>query len=207
MSQIQKSPTLKQLLADPALTIQQVAAHLDALTSEERIKQCMALGLAPQRRLFELAKDAPCTVEDFVPANTPPFTEVIHEGKNTLPLFSRFQKRFAKANSDDTQVFGYNEGFTRRFIGPGYFVAHPTTEPPSEAHWPTRSPYVVNYFMVPTGEVVPGWPKVVPNSKGLQRFVYNGMRDYMRKIAEGVTIGEAYQGDKSFNSYFLLVRH
>jgi hypothetical protein len=59
---------------------------------------------------------------------------------------------------------------------------------------------------VPSGEVVAGWPKVVPNQKGLQVLVYNGTRDFMRKVSSSVTIGAAYKGETPLDHYFVLVR-
>ena len=207
MSSIEKAPTLAQLLANPATTYAQVAQHLEALSLQDRTKQAIALGRKAQRRLFQLSAEAPAvTIEDFVPAGTPPLTQVVHEGRNTLPLFTRFQKVFCAPADGSKRLFGYNEGFTRHLIGPGYFVGHYTNEPPSEAGWTERGAIVVNYFLVPDAEVAPGWPKVVPNTRGLQTFVFNGTRDYMRKVCEGVTIGEAFKGEKSIDNYFILVR-
>lgn len=207
MSNLQPAPTLKQLLSDPSVSLAQVVTHLEALAPEEKLKQCMSIGRAAQRRLFQLCAASPAvTMNDFVPDELPPLTPVIHEGKNTLPLFTRFQKVFCKPADGSDRLFGFNEGFTRMLIGPGYFVGHATTEPPSESTWPARGPIVVNYFMVPEAQVPEGWPKVVPNSKGLQMFVYKGTRDFMRKVCDGVTIGEAFKGEKSIDNYFVLVR-
>lgn len=210
MSQLPaNAPTLKSMLADPTTTMSAVRTYLEAMSFDDRLAVCMKLGRKDQRRLFQLAaQNEPCTFEDFVPAGTPPNVEVILEGKNTLPVFTRFQKRFCAAKDGSARQFGYNEGFTRKFIGPGYFVAHMTDVPPSEPHWKERGALVVNYWMVPEPSdiVVPGWPKVVPNSKGLQMFVYKGTRDFMRKVADDVTIGEAYKGDKTLDNFFVLVR-
>ena len=200
--------SLKERLADPQTTLAQVQEHLNALPFDERLNQCMALGKKAQRRLFQLSDAPGCTLDALIPADIPGGTEVVLEGKNTLPLFTRFQKRFCWPKDRKDQLYGYNEGFTRRFIGPGYFVAHNTDVPPSEDGWAERGGSVVNYFMVPPSQnaVVDGWPKVVPNSRGLQMFVYKGTRDFMRKITDDVTIGEAYKGEKSIDNYFILVR-
>lgn len=209
MSQLpQNIPTLKERLDDPNITLEAVQEHLNSLDFETRLAQCMKLGKKQQKRLFEIAATPPCTLDDLVGPDVPPATEVIFEGKNTLPIFTRFQKRFCRPKDGSAVLYGYNEGFTRKLIGPGYFVAHMTDVPPSEPHWPARAASVVNYFMVPPSndDVVPGWPKVVPNSRGLQMFVYKGTRDFMRKITDDVSIGEAYKGDNSINNFFVLVR-
>lgn len=197
--------TVKELLKREDVTIGEIAAHLEGLDFETRLSEVLALGKGPQRKLFALAADGGAlSLNDFVPEEASPGIEVIHEGRNTLPFFRRFQKRMCRPQDGSARLFGYNEGFTRKFIGPGYFVLH-TTEG-HEAAWQERGPQVVNYFEVPDGPVVDGWPEVVPNEKGLQKFVYRGTRDFMRRVSSDVTIGEAFRGDKSLNSFFVLVR-
>jgi hypothetical protein len=46
----------------------------------------------------------------------------------------------------------------------------------------------------------------VPNSRGLQRFVYHRTRDFMRRVSRHVTIGAAYKGESPLDHYFVLVR-
>ena len=65
---------------------------------------------------------------------------------------------------------------------------------------------MIDYFQVPDGRVASGWPNVVPNSRGLQTLVYNGTRDYMRKVCKHVSIGAAYKGEKALDNYFILCR-
>ena len=196
--------SLKKMLKDEATTLQDVSAYLDALENEERIKEVRRLGRKPQIRLWELAADGgSLDLDYFVPADTPPLTEVIHYGKNTLPVFTNFEKRFCRPKEANGGLYGYNEGFTRHFIGPGYFVAH-ATDPKDTWHDP--SDLVIDYFMVPEDEVVDGWPKVIPNHKRLQMFVYKHTRDFMRRVSEHVTIGKAYKNEKALGAYFLLCR-
>jgi hypothetical protein len=47
---------------------------------------------------------------------------------------------------------------------------------------------------------------VVPNSHGLQMFVFKGTSDFIRKISDHVSIGAAYKSDKPLDHYFMLVR-
>jgi hypothetical protein len=54
--------------------------------------------------------------------------------------------------------------------------------------------------------VVEGWPKVVANNVGLQVLVYNGTRDFMRRVSDHVSIGAAYKGENPLDHYFTLVR-
>ena len=199
--------TLADLIAAPFGNHRQIAEYLDGLEHADRVAQSRTIGRAQQRRLWEKAADnAPLTLDDFVPASVDPLVEVIHEGRNTLPLpstFRHFQKRFCRPAERQDALYGYNEGASRALIGPGYFVTVSTEPTPA---WHTRGAIVVDYFQVPSGEVVAGWPKVVPNQKGLQVLVYNGTRDFMRKVSSTVTIGAAYKGEKPLDHYFVLVR-
>ena len=52
----------------------------------------------------------------------------------------------------------------------------------------------------------PGWPEIRPNSRGLSRFIYNNMVDYMRRVAKDVFIGTATRNGSEMGSYFMLVR-
>lgn len=205
---IVQAPSLDALLQDPNTTIATVQEQLRSLDFEDRLAACMKLGKKAQRRLYQLSVDEPCTLESMVPADIPPRTEVILEGKNSLPIFTRFEKRFCWAEGDDKVLYGYNEGFTRKFIGPGYFVAHLTNDPRGDTSWVKHGASVVNYLLVPPSQdaVVEGWPKVVPNTRGLQYFVYRGMTDFMHKVTDDVSIGAAFKGEKDMDSYFVLVR-
>ncbi len=199
---------LATLVAEPFGNHRHIAEYLDGLDHWDRVNETRSLGRAQQRRLWDKAADnAPLTLDDFVPASVEPLKEVIHEGRNTLPLpnaFRNFQKRFCRPADTNDGMYGYNEGATRPLIGPGYFVAVRTEPTPA---WHTRGAIVIDYFQVPSGPVVSGWPKVVPNQKGLQVLVYNGTRDFMRKVSTHVTIGAAYKGENPLDHYFMLVRH
>ncbi|MEE2779883.1 MAG: hypothetical protein VYE15_05110, partial [Myxococcota bacterium] len=129
----------------------------------------------------------------------PPATEVIHVGRNSLPAFRDFEKRFSRDDTREDALYGYNEGATRPLIGPGYFVAHLDEN---------RSEIGVDYLMVPPDDanLPDGWPAVIPNEKGLQRFVYAGMVDYLRKVSEHILIGRAWRKGKVTNNYFVLCR-
>lgn len=198
---------LAALVAAPFGNHGQIAEYLDGLDHSARVAQTRSLGRAQQRRLWEKAADcAPLTLDDFVPESVGPLVEVIHEGRNTLPLpafLRHFEKRFCRPADAEACLYGYNEGATRPLIGPGFFVTVPTA---GTAAWETRGAIVVDYFQVPQGPVVSGWPKVVNNQTGLQVLVYNGTRDFMRRVSDFVTIGAAYKGEDPLDHYFTLVR-
>ena len=196
--------SLKELLLDEETPLSAVAEYLDGLTPEARLEEVMSCNKKQQVAMYEkAAAAAPITFDHFVPPGIAPLTEVIHHGRNTLPAFKFFQKRFCRPDDGTDRLFGYNEGSTRALIGPGFFVAIKTDDNPE---WYERGPVVVDYFQVPDGPVVEGWPKVVPNNKGLQVLVYNKTRDFMRKVSEHVSISAAYKVEKSMGAFFVLCR-
>jgi hypothetical protein len=199
---------LQELLDDPHADIAAIGAHLDALDADARWREVGALDRDRQRALYDKAAHARAIDFAHFVGEAAPRTEVIHEGLNTLPLppaLRRFQKRFCRPDTGgDDRLFGYNEGPTRKLVGPGYFVAIPTTGRPQ---WSARGAIVVDYFQVPDGgEVVSTWPRVVDNHWRLQRFVYQGTRDFMRRVSKHVSVGAAFKGEKPLDHYFVLVR-
>jgi hypothetical protein len=198
--------SLAQLIRDPSTRIEEIGSYLDGLDHDARWAEVGALSRSQQRTLYEKSHAQPIGLEHFVNGHAPR-TEVIHEGLNTLPLpppLRKFQKRFCKPDGGGDRLFGYNEGVTRRVVGPGYFVAVETAGTPS---WESRGPVVIDYFEVPDGPVVDGWPRVVDNAWRLQRFVYHQTRDFMRKVSDHVSIGAAYKRERPLDHYFVLCRH
>ena len=188
---------LADLIDDPDTGLADVAAYLDPLAPEPLRAVLSRLTRAQQRALYGKA-DPVLDLTHLVPGDDP-LTEVVHDGWNTLPVpppLRRFQKRFCRpADPAAGHLYGYNEGPTRRVIGPGYFVAHPD-----------GTGVVIDYYQVPDGPVAPGWPRVVPNSHGLQRFVYHQTRDHLRRICATVAIGAAFKRDRPLDHYFVLCR-
>lgn len=178
-----------------------IAKHLDALDAASLRAQVLSLNRASQRKLYELATND-IEVGFFAPKNG---KGVIHAGKNTLPLpppFKSFSKVFCQAE-DGKRLFGFNEGPSRPLIGPGYFVAYSTAG--KDEGWDKRGGVVVDYYQVPDADVPNGWPKVKPNSSGLQYFVYRNTRDFMRRVSDKVSVGAAYKGEKALDHYFMLL--
>jgi hypothetical protein len=201
------STDLKTLLQQSTTQIGEVAGLLDGASAAERVAALFALDRAGQRALFRKAESAaPLALEDFVPADRAPGVPVRHRGRNTLPFPARhklFEKCFCRPDDGTARLFGYNDAPSRRTIGPGYFVAVPSAP---NAGWQARGAIVVDYFQVPDGKVAEGWPVIVPNSKGLQRFIYHRTRDFMRRVSEHVTVGAAFRGERALDHYFVLVR-
>lgn len=197
--------TLPALLRAPELpTLASVQAHLQGLRPQDQYTLVRTLGRKQQLRLYDLCADAPAlTREDFLPAGTPVGKPVEHLGWNTLPLL-RAWRTFAKpmcAVPGENELAGYNDSSTRWLLGPGYFICR-KTEPENQE----RGAWVVDYFRVPNGDVPKEWPDIKPNEQGLQRFVYAGTRDYMRKVCDGVTIGMPYKKGKPMAFPFMLVK-
>jgi hypothetical protein len=209
-------PGLIDLIDDDPTGIDPIARYLDGLDPEARWQEVKQLDRDHQRILYEKAAHAqPIDIAHFVGA-AGPRQEVIHDGVNTLPVaakYRRFQKRFCRPEPDagngnghgpiDVRLFGYNEGPSRRWIGPGFFVAVPTTGRPQ---WSARGGVVVDYYQVPDGEVADGWPRIVPNNWRLQRFVYHQTRDFMRRVSRDVSIGAAFKRERPLDHYFVLCR-
>jgi len=200
---------LIDLIDDDHTGIDAIGAYLDGLDAKPRWLEVKQLDRDHQRTLYEKAAHAPAIdIGHFVGA-APPRQEVIHDGVNTLPLptsWQRFQKRFCLPDGNgavQARLFGYNEGPSRRLIGPGFFVAIPTADRPQ---WSARGGVVVDYFQVPDGAVADGWPRIVANDWRLQRFVYHETRDFMRRVSRDVSIGAAFKREKPLDHYFVLCR-
>jgi hypothetical protein len=174
-----------------------IASALDGLDASARARALAGLRRRELAALFDAAADnRPVLLTDLVPAEVPPLTEVIHDGKNSLPMFTRFQKCMCRPpGADRNELWGYNEQDLRAITGPGYFVVHRSE----------RSEVLVDYRRLPP-EPPPGWPKILPNSARLSRFIYNGTVDVLRRVSEGVTIGRAYRRDRPMDAWFALVR-
>ena len=200
---------LIDLIDDEHTGIDAIGGYLDGLDAKPRWLEVKQLDRDHQRTLYEKAAHAPAIdIGHFVGA-APPRQEVIHDGVNTLPLptsWQRFQKRFCRPDGNgavEARLFGYNEGPSRKLIGPGFFVAIPTADRPQ---WSARGGVVVDYFQVPDGAVADGWPRIVANDWRLQRFVYHETRDFMRRVSRDVSIGAAFKRERPLDHYFVLCR-
>ena len=172
----------------------------NAASPEHRLTAVRSFKPRQQRRLFDAAAGRPVTTTDIVADGTPPLTEVIHEGQNTLPAFRSFQKRFCLPSeehrpTDRRVLWGYNHQTFSGITGPGYFVAYDD---------PENAEVVIDYRELPP-ERPEQWPPILTNSARLGRFVYAGMVDRLRRVSDHVTIGRAYK-KKPMNAFFTLVR-
>jgi hypothetical protein len=177
-----------------------LSAALDAMTHEARLDAALSLTAKQQAALFDSALGfKKISLEDFVAKAKGELSPVIHHGRNSLPMFTRFQKRFARAPESETggkpELWGYNEQVMKAFTGPGYFVAYDIND--GEVN--------IDYTRVPPRGAA-GWPAVLLNTAKLSRFIYNGTQDLMRGVSKHVTVGRASRGGKVMNNWFVLVR-
>lgn len=187
---------LTSLLARGA-TRETIERYLDALAPSARIEEVLAITGKSVKRLYEAVRGAPpIALEEIVPADCT--STVILEGRNSLPAFSRFQKRFARVGDGGSVVIGYNHQLLGFATGPGYFVVVPAA--PSGEH---KNEILFDYTQAPPAEPA-GWPPYISNRRGLSRAVFMDLHDYCRRVARGVLVGKAYKNGADQNAYFTL---
>ena len=151
---------------------------------EARRQWMEGLGLWQLRALWRLAETdrIPLALEDLVPDEA----VRICPGKNQLPLFAWFEKRFARIGDE---VVGYNEtGWQALAVGPGHFTVRADPE--------DRDTLLIDYGRVPTA-THPDFPALRDNDAvgfpgPLSRWVYGGgMVDRLRRITPHVLVGRA----------------
>lgn len=167
--------------------VRTLADALDASTHEVRLSWIRSLGRSEQYALFELARGRPVRVDELV---AEPGRVVRHLGKNGLPLFSWFEKRFVRL--PDGSVGGYNHNefgliapIAAMVTGPGHFVA---------VDAPDGAPEVwIDYRRIPAIQH-PDFPPLRTNESGLPALVFGDMVDVLRRVSRHVTIGDSFKG-------------
>ena len=186
------------VLLEPTIDLKRLSEVLDGLGHEGRVHTIHGWTRKRQAALFEAAKGyQPLDLDFLVPASTGPHVEVIHEGQNTLPVFSHFQKRFTKLEGEECPIGGYNHQTLSGITGPGYFVV-------TKGEGEHESELAIDYTRLPKHKPA-SWPEIQPNKGGLASLVYGGMIDYLRGLSAHVSIGRAYKG-KAMDAWFALVR-
>lgn len=184
-------------LIDKGARFDDISAYLDALSPAARLEQMLGVTGSAVGRLYHAVADAPrITTDEFCPPSLTEGQTLIYEGRNSLPAFSRFQKRFQRRGD---VIVGYNHQqatpFLSPLIGPGYFVTTDGDE--------FRRELLFDYTQVPPFFPA-GWPEYKPNSRGISMLVYQDMRDYCRRVAKGVVVGMAFKKGVPQNAYFTL---
>ena len=179
----------------------EVARLLDELSHVQRVEAIRSTTRAEQRKLYQAVdRFGQVKLTDLVAPSVGTLETVRHYGKNTLPAFTHFEKRFCRGPRADPErpdeLYGFNFQTMQPITGPGYFVA---------VEDPSRDEVLVDYRRVPD-EHPEGWPPIKRNEQGLSRFVYGFMVDTLRRVSEHVTIGSAARKGKDMGSWFLLTR-
>ena len=104
---------LVAMLRDDFVKSMELAGLLDALSHEERVAAIRTLRAREQRRLYEVSEGfAPVRLVELVSPDVGEFGVVRHYGKNSLPFFTEFEKRFARAPGIDpvhpSELMGFN---------------------------------------------------------------------------------------------------
>jgi hypothetical protein len=185
------------VLFEPKVDLERLTKVLDELGHEGRVHTIRTWDSAKQAKLWDAARGfRKITVDAFVPQGTAAMTGVLHEGKNSLPMFSHFRKHFCRPEGDDGVIWGYNQNWYAPFSGHGYFVAK-NAEAEGEVDF--------DYRILPKAKP-DAWPPLLDNHARLGRFIWVGMVDHLRGISRHITIGRAERGGKLADVYFVLCR-
>ena len=187
----------QDLLSRPSVNMPAVAGFLDDLDHPVRLAAVRSLKQKHLKHLFNAADCfRPVCIDYVVPKARGARNPVRHYGKNSLPAFSIFEKRFLRPQKNARELWGYNFQSMSPLTGPGYFIAHDNQD---------RGEVDIDYNEVPP-ESPTGWPPVVENTKGLGRLVYAYMIDRLRGVTQEVSIGRAWKQGKIQNAWFILCR-
>ncbi len=189
------------MLADEPVDLAALGKLFEEAAPDERVRMIESIDARGQARLWQATAGRRVTIEEMVPRDLGPLVPVIFHGKNSLPAFTRFQKRFCRpADGARDELWGYNHQPTTwlaPLTGPGYFIAADSRDP--------LGGVAVDYRRIPTARPE-GWPEPIDNHRRLSRFIYDGLVDYLRPVSRHLLIGRATRGDKALPNYFLLCR-
>jgi len=179
----------------------EISRWLDGLAEVDRVAAVRGAGRREQRTLWHaVEKFAPLRLRDLVPPEVPALATVRHFGRNSLPLFDLFEKRFTRPSGEDAdapaELHGYNAQPMQRWTGPGYFVA---------VQAPEDEEVLIDYRRLPS-QHPEGWPEIRSNESGLSRFVYGYMVDTLRRVSQHVCIGSAARRGRDLGSWFVVCR-
>ena len=171
-----------------------IGVALDGLNPSQRLWWMRGLSGGELRALWRLAEaqSAPLSIDALVGA---PDAVVIHEGKNSLPFFCEFQKRFLRRADGSVQGYNHNSGLVTAFAGPGHYTARQ-----HDAHevW-------IDYTQLPA-DAPAVFPALIDNDGGTRRLVFGGMVDRLRAVSAHCTIGLATRHGRPMASWFMLTR-
>ena len=167
-------------------SLSELAAQLDNLGHAGRLAWAYGLNEREQKALCALAEGSTLPPDEILNADG---SVAIYPGRNGLPLFNRFQKRFARLGDE---VVGYNHNdqlggplnfIVRRLVGPGHFTAY--EGPDGDGLW-------IDYRRVPSRRH-PEFPELIDNDHGIRALVFGNMVDVLRRVSDHVFIGDAFK--------------
>jgi hypothetical protein len=85
--------------------VARISEALDRMDHKNRLFTVESASAEDMETLWDLMKDQSVDADHFVPSGTDPLKEVIHHGKNSLPAFTHFQKRFFRDEKDAPSDF------------------------------------------------------------------------------------------------------
>jgi hypothetical protein len=188
------------LLGRPVVDLAGLGEAFEAASPRERVRITEAIDGRGQAKLWDATAGRDVTIAEMIPPGYEPLRPVIFHGKNSLPAFTRFQKRFCRAGSGRDELWGYNYqpvGWLAPLTGPGYFVAYDTASGPGRV--------AIDYTRIPPDKPRE-WPAIHDNKYRLSRFIYNGTIDYLRRVSEHLLIGRATRAGRDMPNWFLLCR-
>jgi hypothetical protein len=188
------------ILLEPKIDLPRLAEVLDGLGHEGRVHATRTWTPKQKKAIFEAVKGfKPLDLDFLVPSSVGTLVEVIHDGHNTLPMFSHFQKRFVRLEEgEELPIAGYNHQSMEAFTGPGYFGV-------TKGDGEHEGELVIDYKRIPR-QKPPSWPTIRHNDGLIAGIVNGGMVDYLRGISSHVSIGVAFKNGKPRHQWFTLVR-
>jgi hypothetical protein len=188
-------------LIEPHFDLARLAKDLGEIGHFARVWSVRQWTRADMATIWEASKGfRAVTLDDFVPPEIPPLVEIVHDGKNSLPAYSRFQKCFCRPSKPEEEegdaLFGYNYQSFIALTGPGYYVAHPSAE---------IGEVDIDHALLPS-ERPDGWPEIVGNNGPLGRFIYDSQIDVMRGLSDHLSIGRGKRKGRWLDNWFVLVR-
>lgn len=187
------------VLLEPKIDLQRLSEVLDGLGHEGRVHATMTWTPKQKKAIFEAAKGfKPLDLDFLVPSSVGDLVEVIHDGHNTVPLFSHFQKRFVRLQGESHPIAGYNHQSMQMFTGPGFFLV-------KKGEGEHEGELEIDYTKSPKTKP-DHWPTIRENDGLIGGIVYGNMVDYLRGISSHVAIGAAFKNGKPRHQWFTLVR-
>ncbi len=164
-------------------TVDDLAGALDAASHDARVAWVHSLGRSEQYALFALCAGRPVGLGQLV---SEPGRVVRHYGRNGLPLYNRFEKRFVRLPDGTVGGFNHNDfGVLASFVtGPGHYVSYEAPDGSGEV-W-------VDYRRIPAHQH-PDFPPLRSNEVGLPALVFGDMVDVLRRVSRHVTIGDSFK--------------